>query len=221
MVNKDHLSSHSPNVLREYLPEDLEGVRILDAGCGRGDASRFLARQGALVSGVDISEPLIRRARQDAVAESLTIDYRVHDLTQPLPFEDQFFDAVVSVMTLMDVHDPLAAIRHIGRTIRMEGILTFSILHPCFYRPKMERYPGTGVDTDHYYNRERIEGRHVEDDGERFFYRQYHRTLGDYLMTLVHAQLFLETFVEGFRAGRILVISARKHAWPSTQHASQ
>ena len=46
----------------EKLPKNLEGTRILDAGCGTGVLSRMLDKRGAEVVGVDISEKLIEVA---------------------------------------------------------------------------------------------------------------------------------------------------------------
>ncbi len=178
------------------LPADLRGQRILDAGCGPGQVSRFLARQGAAVVGVDISQALISRARADEAACPLGITYLVHDLTEALPFDEGTFDIAVSVMALMDMEDPLAAVRHIGRTVRIGGLLVCSLLHPCFYRPKFTA-DGTGVDLGHYFDRARIEGRYIEaDDGTRAAYRQFHRTLGDYLNTLADGGFGLVRLVE-------------------------
>ena len=70
--------------------------------------------------------------------------------------------------------------------------MAFSILHPCFYRPRFT--PDlTGVDLEHYFDRNRLEGRYVEArDGTR----KFHRTLGDYLNTLMDAGFCLTRFVE-------------------------
>lgn len=192
------------------LPAGLRGMRILDAGCGPGHVSRFLARQGASVVGVDISDALIAKARATETAEPLEITYLVHDLLEELPFGAGDFDIAMAVMTIMDVEDPLAALRNIGRTVRVGGLLVFSVLHPCFYRPRMNA-AGTGVDLDHYFNRARIEGRYIEsEDGTRADYRQFHRTLGDYLNALSEGGFCLVRFVEP--GDTRLAISCRKRA---------
>jgi len=50
--------------LLSWLPEDLSGQRVLDAGCGPGVLTRRLAERGAHVTGVDLSEELIGVARE-------------------------------------------------------------------------------------------------------------------------------------------------------------
>ena len=61
----------------------LDGKVVLDAGCGEGLLARILAARGAHVTGIDLSPRLIELAReQDGDG---AIDYRVADLSQPLP----------------------------------------------------------------------------------------------------------------------------------------
>ena len=190
------------------LPSDLRGLRILDAGCGPGQVARYLARQGASVVGVDISPALIASAQAAEAAAPWGITYLLHDLIEELPFAEGEFDVAIAVMAIMDIEDPLAALRHIGRAVRAGGLLVFSLLHPCFYRPRLDA-GGTGVDLGHYFDRARIEGRYIEGkDGTRAEYRQFHRTLGDYLNTLADGGFCLTRFVEP--GDTRLAISCRK-----------
>lgn len=53
------------------------GLRLLDVGCGPGLVSEPMARLGATVTGIDLSEPAIEAARAHAEAGALAIDYRV------------------------------------------------------------------------------------------------------------------------------------------------
>lgn len=82
---------------------DLSGKDVLDAGCGQGYPTRMLAARGARVTGIDLSPRLIRKAR-DAETDSL-IDYRLDDLSQPLPELEGHFDLVASYLVLNDVRD--------------------------------------------------------------------------------------------------------------------
>src|ERR1017187_10477660 len=71
------------------LLADIGGCPVLDAGCGEGYLARVLAARGAQVTGIDISPRLIELAR----AKDPGGDYRVADLSQPVPGTAGCFDA--------------------------------------------------------------------------------------------------------------------------------
>jgi SAM-dependent methyltransferase len=67
---------------------------ILDLGCGSGRHVVYFAQQGFSVFGVDHSPAGIALTQQWLGREGLSATLRVHDITEPLPFEDAFFEAV-------------------------------------------------------------------------------------------------------------------------------
>ncbi len=114
----------------DMLP-DVAGLAGLDVGCGYGHNTRLLARRGARMTGLDISETFIRYARQDEAAEPLGIDYLVAS-GQSIPLPRESFDFAAAFMSLMDMPEPRLAIGEIARVLRPGGFLQFSICHPCF-----------------------------------------------------------------------------------------
>ena len=71
-------------ILLSYVPEDLRGARVLDAGCGTGALAQELARRGADVMAVDLSPRLVSVAEQRTPAELLSrITYVAGDMTSP------------------------------------------------------------------------------------------------------------------------------------------
>ena len=68
--------------LLNWLPEDLNGVRILDAGCGTGALTAVAAARGADVVAVDVASNLVDVARKriDDPATLSRIDFRVGDM---------------------------------------------------------------------------------------------------------------------------------------------
>jgi SAM-dependent methyltransferase len=111
---------------------DLHGKAVLDAGCGEGYNTRLLARSGAHVVGVDISQKMIELAQQEEQKELLGVRYEMASFSDLSCFEDAFFDVVVSFMALMDSPNFEGAAQEIFRVLRSEGELIFSITHPCF-----------------------------------------------------------------------------------------
>ena len=83
--------------LLSWLPDDLRGLRILDAGCGTGALATEAARRGAHVTPIDLSPTLVDLARERTPA-GLEIDYRVGDMADPALGR---FDHVVAMDSLI------------------------------------------------------------------------------------------------------------------------
>jgi len=101
---------HELNVVRvEYFRRAFHGFqnkRVLDIGCGGGILSEALAREGAIVTGIDPSERSIGVARAHAVQSGLLIDYLVEsaETLEPREFVPRF-DLVFAVDVLEHVDD--------------------------------------------------------------------------------------------------------------------
>ena len=114
----------------EHLLGEVAGQRVLSLACGQGQDARLLARLGATVTGVDVSEPMLRHARRHEAAAPRGIAY-VHGDAQSLsPFADESFDGVACHMALMDIPQLAPTIRSVARVLRPGGWFVFSIVHP-------------------------------------------------------------------------------------------
>ncbi len=82
-----HPSRTHGEVLRETL--SFSGLRVLDIGCGDGSFVRFMTRQGAEATGLEISEEKLARAR--AAEPAGHEDYQV-GRGEALPFSGKLFD---------------------------------------------------------------------------------------------------------------------------------
>ncbi|MDD2710557.1 MAG: class I SAM-dependent methyltransferase [Verrucomicrobiae bacterium] len=129
-VYRDHLNT--PAFL-DLLP-DVKGRRGLDLGCGEGHNTRLIAKRGARLAAVDISEVFIRHAKEMEDREPLGIDYRVAS-AQELPFDEGSFDFATAVMSLMDMPAPERVMAEVWRALKPGGFFQFSITHPCFDTP--------------------------------------------------------------------------------------
>ena len=101
---------HELNVIRvEYFRRafaGFRGKRVLDIGCGGGILSESLAREGAIVTGIDPSERSVRAAREHARQSDLRIDYRILSAERLDPREfAPGFDLVLAVDVLEHVDD--------------------------------------------------------------------------------------------------------------------
>src|SRR4051812_26356760 len=82
-------------------------LRVLDAACGSGYGSAFLARRADYVLGMDISNEAVSDARDRYRAPNL--EFATGNV-ECLPLEDQSFDVITSFETLEHVDDPARAI---------------------------------------------------------------------------------------------------------------
>jgi ubiquinone/menaquinone biosynthesis C-methylase UbiE len=96
------------------------GDHVLDIGCGAGQSTREAARaavQGSAL-GVDLSAPLLDRARRLADAEGLHNVSFQHGDAEADPFPPARFDLCISRFGTMFFSDPVAAFTNIGRAMR-------------------------------------------------------------------------------------------------------
>ena len=91
------------------------------------------------VTGVDVSNDQLAVAERNGgpLAEQL-ICADAH----ALPFEDESFDAVLSILTHTDLDDPRVALSEARRVLRPGGAFVYLGVHPCFGSPAVERREG-------------------------------------------------------------------------------
>jgi SAM-dependent methyltransferase len=99
--------------------------RVLDIGCGNGRVTRLAAGRAAYALGIDLSAPMLERARASAAAESLgNVDFVQAD-AQVYGFEEAAFDAALSRFGVMFFADPVEGFSNIGRALCPGGRLAF------------------------------------------------------------------------------------------------
>ncbi|MFF8030025.1 class I SAM-dependent methyltransferase [Streptomyces sp. NPDC016626] len=99
--------------------------RVLDVGCGNGRVTRLAAGRAAYALGVDLSAPMLERARAGAAAEGLGNVEFVRGDAQVYGFGQAAFDVAVSRLGVMFFADPVAGFGNIGRALRPGGRLAF------------------------------------------------------------------------------------------------
>jgi len=98
----------------------IDGLRVLEVGCGPGRLSIRLARRHGLeVTGLDLDAAMIERARTNAGDEP-GLSFLVGDVAS-LPFPDGSFDLVVSTLSMHHWADQEAGLAEIGRVLRPDA----------------------------------------------------------------------------------------------------
>ncbi len=96
------------------------GDKVLDIGTASGNTAISAARRRAMVTGVDITDALLERARQRAAVEGLQIDFERGDATA-LRFADASFDVVMSTFGAIFAPDPEKTASEMARVCRPGG----------------------------------------------------------------------------------------------------
>jgi 2-polyprenyl-3-methyl-5-hydroxy-6-metoxy-1,4-benzoquinol methylase len=134
-----HLSfdvvSYGPDIVDERtlrLLGPVEGKRVLELGCGGGQASIALAKQGAKVITVDPSGERLDQVRVACDREEVKVELHQGDLAE-LPFvRAETIDVVLSTYALATVPDLDRVFRQVHRVLRQECAMVFSLPHPAF-----------------------------------------------------------------------------------------
>ena len=118
---------------------DVQGLRILDVGCGTGYFAREMARRGARVTGVDISPRMLEHAVHAGSQDPLGIRYLVHDAANLLDrFAPGSFDMAASCLALQDMPEIPDVLQALHAVLVPGGRLVASIAHPCTDTPFRE-----------------------------------------------------------------------------------
>lgn len=123
---------------------DVNGKRVLDAGCGTGYVARLIAKEGARVYGCDREPEMLKIARRIEKEKSLGIKYKLASL-HSTNYKDDFFDAVSCVAVLMynSSAEIINILSEIERITKPQGRLVVSVSHPYTYQPgSPSREPG-------------------------------------------------------------------------------
>lgn len=135
---------HLLNPLRlSYILEKSNGLfgkKVLDVGCGGGILSEAMAKQGAIVTGIDMTSQPLEIAKQHAKQSDLAIDYQqttIEDFLQKTtacsslnPTEK--FDVITCMEMLEHVPDPLSVIQSCKSLLKPDGVLFLSTINRTF-----------------------------------------------------------------------------------------
>ena len=131
-TGKDWTRNELNNPAMFKMVGNIKGKRILDLACGEGYNTRIIARKGAKVTGVDVSQEMINFAIKQEEKDKLGIAYYVSDAGKLAIFKNCTFDIATCFMALQDIANYQKAIKEVYRVLKKNGRFVFAIPHPCF-----------------------------------------------------------------------------------------
>ena len=110
-------------------------VKILDVGCGTGRHAIELAKRGYQITGVDLSESQLKRAREKAKESNVHIDFHRHD-ARNLPFKNEFDVAIMMCeggFPLMETDEMnFEILKNVTKSLKSPGKIIFTTLNGLF-----------------------------------------------------------------------------------------
>jgi len=123
---------HDINPLRvNWIDErvKLAGKKVLDVGCGGGILAESMARGGAHVTGIDLSEKALRVAQMHLGISKLEVSYQRAEVEAFAAAHAGEFDAVTCMELLEHVPDPASTVRACAQALRPGGHAFFSTIN--------------------------------------------------------------------------------------------
>ena len=115
--------------------------KILDLGCGSGRHVVYFAKRGFDVYGIDIAKEGIKITKDWLGKEKLQANLKIGSIYKKLPYQDNFFDAVISTNTIhhAKIRNIRKAIREIERILKSKGLIFITVRKRKFrkFYPKL------------------------------------------------------------------------------------
>ncbi len=124
---------HDINPLRlDYIERrsgGLAGKQTLDVGCGGGILAEAMARAGATVTGIDLSDKALAVARLHRLESGVDVDYRLSAAETLAAEAPASFDVVTCMELLEHVPDPASTVAACAKLVKVGGLAVFSTIN--------------------------------------------------------------------------------------------
>ena len=186
-----------PGVFR--LLEVRKKDRVLDLACGQGVFSRYLARKGIHVEGLDSSSELVKYAR---ARSGPSIRYHVGDAGDAENFEADRFDGIACLMAIQNIEKMDLLFKRASRWLKTGKHFVVVMTHPCFRIPRQSNW---GWDdekkleyrrVDHYMTETTVPILTPPFADSKSFTLTFHRPLQSYIEALVRAGFCVDAMEE-------------------------
>jgi SAM-dependent methyltransferase len=165
------------------LPKQLDGLEILDIGCGSGWYAEQLVKASALVTAMDASARMVELTKKRLQGHGKVLQA---NLEKPLDFlESATFDIIIAPLVIHYIQDWAALMRELARLLRKNGLFIFSThqMHETYHIFKLDNYFTPQIIQDYWPSLQRT-------------VRYYHHTFHDLTESLYSAGFLIERMIE-------------------------
>lgn len=175
---------------------NIHGKKILEIGCGGAQCGIAMAKKGAKVIGIDISEEQLKFAKRLAEKNKVKIKFFRGDVKKLPQIRSNSQDVVFSAWALFYVDDLKSCFKEVHRILRNRGLFILALPNPYYsiIDPKTLRFKKSYFETGKYIGKQR--------DKKKPKFVCYDRTISDII------NLFIET---NFNIERVIEPDSRKH----------
>jgi len=117
---------------------NIYGKKVIDAGCGTGFVTRMIARKGARVTGIDISEKMLDIAREFEEKIPLGISYEYGDIAKTnTTYNENSYDAIscTGVVHFLYPQEYKSFLQEARKLLKKDSPLVISLTHPTLFYP--------------------------------------------------------------------------------------
>ncbi len=172
---------------------DVSGLRVVVLGCGGGQDCIVLAKQGAQVTGIDLSDEQIAYGRRLAEREGVLVTLLQGSVEQLKNIEDESHDLAVSLHALNYVERADRAFAEAFRVLRPGSALVFSVHHP--FDVCLEDGPPYGVVKGYWEEKQDWQWDFVK-QGVSARMRSWYRPVSEWFSLLTDAGFRVERMLE-------------------------
>ncbi len=109
--------------------KNLKDKKVLDAGCGTGEKSVFLAKNKALVTGIDLSKEQINCSKSLALKNNLKIDFLKKDIVNDSFSSFKKYDIILCTGVLHHTENPYKGFLNLLSVLKKDGIIIIALYH--------------------------------------------------------------------------------------------
>src|SRR3989344_7931321 len=184
-----HYCPGAPHEKKLRLLGNLKGKTVLEIGCGGAQCGIAMAKEGAKITGIDLSEKQLELARTLSKKHKTDIKFIQGDITNLSMIKSDSQDIVFSAWAFQYLSEKqlVSCFKEVKRVLKKGGIFVFSLEHP-FY----DIFDKTNAKFNRsYYKRGVFRAKHAKG-----VWTGYTRTVGDLVNTIINSRLIIEKMLE-------------------------